>query len=556
MSSPAPTNGVAMTRKARCAGSVRFEKEAEFVEETAAQRWRRRAWLIGLALAASVAAGGVWLWNEQREAARVKEQELAAIAAVDAQLASARSAAQEAGLSPEEAVRRWEKLAGWQRRRAAMRPERFASEVEELRRTERQIETMHADLTQKASEEKEAAARTLLAQGDNEGGVALLHEALKLQRKVSAVDKGTNFDRELRLQRELEERVAEPLVKAVAAKTAEAQAALGAAEWERALAAFREARDTQDQLNRDFPRTRFSDLQAIGRLDAEIAALRASGLDVEVRAAMRRADEFRAAGDIDRAVKELVAAADAQRQLNERFAKSRFLSMERLEQIEVARQTMLAAEPLRAAAAAEASARRFLRKRQVYQAQQSVREGLEISEGVAKRFPKLRQADDSVRTTLAYLNVRSADIALLQDRVFDQLVPLTGARALLKTEVLQADFAKVMSSNPSRNPGRALPVDSVTYAEAEEFCRRLGWLLGWRVRLPSADELRDAGSDAQNVNGGLEEWLASTGGRETPEANVWRGAEGVASAARAERSRTRGFRVVVEVDLARLDAVE
>lgn len=526
------------------------------MEETAAQRWRRRAWLIGLTVVAAAAAGGIWLWNEERETARLKEQERAAIAAVDDQLAAARRAAQEAGIAPEENLRRWEKLAGWQRRRAALQPEQFASEIGELRRTERRIEAMRAELTQKASEEKETAARARLAQGDSDSAIELFREALKLQRMVAAADKGTNFDRELRLQRELEELVAEPLVKTVATKTAEAEQALAATEWRKALEAFRAARDTQDRLNREFPRTRYSDLQAIGRLDAEIAALTASGLDLAVREGMRRAAEARAAGDIDRAVKELVAAADAQRQLNERFAKSRFLSMERLEQIEVERQTLLAIEPLRAAAAAEDAARRFLRKRQVFQAQQSVREGLEIREDVAKRFPKLKQTDDAARMALAYLNVRSADIAAVQDRIFEQLVPLTGARALLKTEVLQADFAKVMSSNPSRNPGRALPVDSVTLAEAEEFCRRLGWLLGWRVRLPTAEELRDAGPDVQNVNGGLDEWLASSGGRETPDANVWRGTDGAAPAARNERSRTRGFRVVVEVDLARLDAIE
>ncbi|MBX3735919.1 MAG: hypothetical protein KF715_04445 [Candidatus Didemnitutus sp.] len=545
-----------MTRKARCAGSVRFEKEAEIVEETAAQRWRRRAWLIGLTLAAAAVAGGIWLWGEERELAQAKIQERAALAVVEEQLAAARSGTQEAGLTPEETIHRWEKLAGWQRRRAAMRPERFASEVEELRRTERQIETMRAARAQKASEEKETAARARLAAGDGEGGIALLREALKLQRTAATADKSANFDRELRLQRELEELVAEPMSKTVAAKTAEAQAALDAAQWVRALAAFREARDMQEHLNREFPRTRFSDLPAIGRLEAEIAALMASELDAAVRDGMRRAEELRAAGDIDRAVKELVAAADGQRQLNERFAKSRFLSMERLEQIEAERQTLLAAEPLRAAVAAEERARHFLRKRQVFQAQQSVREGLELCEDVAKRFPKLKQTDDAVRTALAYLNVRSADIATVQDRIFDQLVPLSGARALLKTEVLQADFAKVMSSNPSRNPGRALPVDSVTFAEAEEFCRRLGWLLGWRVRLPSADELREGAADAQNVNGGLEEWLASAGGRETTEANVWRGEGGVTPVARTERARTRGFRVVVEVDLTRLDAAE
>ena len=50
-----------MTRKPRCAGSVRFEKEGEFIEETAAQRWRRRLAIGGSLLLLSGGAAGWWL---------------------------------------------------------------------------------------------------------------------------------------------------------------------------------------------------------------------------------------------------------------------------------------------------------------------------------------------------------------------------------------------------------------------------------------------------------------------------------------------------------------
>ncbi len=547
-----------MTRKARCAGAVRFDKEAEFVEETATQRWRRRLTIAGGLVLLSGAAAGWWFWAEQRGDARDKVEHAAAVAAEETQLTAAQAALKEPNLAADEEIRRLEALASGQRRMAALRPERFEEQLEEVQRTEQRVAEARAVLARRRSDEAEAQAHARRAAGDVAGGAEQLREALRLQREVNAgaSDSVRNFDRELRLQRELAEIVAEPLLQTVTLKTEQAKAAIAGERWEEALGLFREAREIQERLNREFPRTRYSDLPAIARLDAEIAALTADGLDAQVNDRVQRARQLATGGRTEEAVKELVAAAAAQRQLNEHFGKSRFVSMERLEEIEVERQTLLVEEPLRAARAKAEDGRRFLRKRQIFQFQQSVREALEAMEDLKARFPKARLRDEELRMALAFLNLRSADIAALQDRIYDQLAPLgDGPRAMLRAEVLQVDFAKVVGLNPSRNPGRALPVDSVTYAEAEEFCRRLGWVLGWRVRLPTDDEMRSAqatGADFQNVSGGLAEWIASAGGRETPDASVWLNTGEIARAPRNERVRTRGFRVVVEVDLARL----
>jgi len=61
--------------------------------------------------------------------------------------------------------------------------------------------------------------------------------------------------------------------------------------------------------------------------------------------------------------------------------------------------------------------------------------------------------------------------------------------------VPQSLYVLVMNTNPSRNPGRTLPVDSINWSDAQEFCTRLSWMLGTTVRLPSADEFRVALGD-------------------------------------------------------------
>jgi hypothetical protein len=153
-----------------------------------------------------------------------------------------------------------------------------------------------------------------------------------------------------------------------------------------------------------------------------------------------------------------------------------------------------------------------------------------------------------------FLDSRSDDLATIQDRIYDQLLPLDiGAPvALLRIAVRQEDFVRVMSQNPSRRLSGDGAVDSVTAQEAAVFCERLGWILGRAVRLPSAMEMHAASQQAavgfSGVNDEFEEWLRFEGTGET--VPVWTAAgRQLLAAAPATRSRERGFRIVVEVDL-------
>lgn len=57
-----------------------------------------------------------------------------------------------------------------------------------------------------------------------------------------------------------------------------------------------------------------------------------------------------------------------------------------------------------------------------------------------------------------------------------------------KYEVTQAQYKAIMNANPSSFKGEALPVDSVSWIDAVEFCRKLSELTGRPYRLPTEAE--------------------------------------------------------------------
>jgi formylglycine-generating enzyme required for sulfatase activity len=69
-------------------------------------------------------------------------------------------------------------------------------------------------------------------------------------------------------------------------------------------------------------------------------------------------------------------------------------------------------------------------------------------------------------------------------------------------EVTQAQFEKMMGKNPSMFKGENLPVESVTYADTQEFCKRVSRINGKLVRLPTEAEWEFACRGAKGANTG------------------------------------------------------
>jgi len=389
-----------------------------------------------------------------------------------------------------------------------------------LARLESARGTLRARVAATRSEALEAEARAVELAGQGALAAEKFREALRLCREANANAASPaqrNLPREARLAEAVESTEARPLHAAVEVALTLAAAAKAQEHWDEAIKASMEARLAQAELNQRYPDTRFAEVAALSRIDAEIAALKTTGAAATIAARERDGDKAAAAGRADEADGLYAVAAEAQSDVNEKFPGPRFVSREHADELAAKRDTVLSAALLARAAELDREATATLGRRQTAAAAEKISLAAALFEKVVAEFPRSRSLEAGLRSKLAYLASRRGDLGALQGQVDVRLAPLPGGRGsrMLKTEVSQELYGRVMGENPSRHTGPALPVDLVSWDDAQEFCRRLAWLLGAPVRLPTEAKFRAALGEGALAQG---TWTADSSGGHSHEA--------------------------------------
>ena len=262
----------------------------------------------------------------------------------------------------------------------------------------------------------------------------------------------------------------------------------------KALAAYHRAHDLQLRLNREFGRTPFASLANLEELEVEIATLDSLGLRAEALDCAAQAVEAQGRGAPKEAAALFERARDAQQKLNNDFPRSRHASAERADEYEVGRQTELSVEAAERVARLDRSIAGKLRAREFADVAELVLEGARLNDAMFTQLPRSQKLDMELRRKFNYLLVQRDLIEPLGRVMADKFRPVPGRPgvAILATELPQRVYEIVSRSNPSRQVGDDLPVESVSLDDAQEFCRRLGWILGRTVRLPREAEYRAA----------------------------------------------------------------
>jgi len=467
------------------------------------------------------------------------------------------------------------------------------ADLRELRDLQQQRDSLQAASLDQRVGQLAAQAEAAAAKSEWTRAEAAWTEALRLQREINRSGADTarkNFVREGELVKTLQELAASPLAEEVREARRVAVEALANENWSDALAALVVARDQQRRINAEFPRSAAADLRLLDEIEREIESLDAAGIAAEVDGNEARGDEAFAAANYATAVEAFETARQGQLRLNREFSRSRFLSSPRVEQLERKRQTASSVPLLEGIRRDVERIDRLLRRREVGAAADRISAVAAELEEVFTQLPKSEKLDADLRLKLGYLATQVDRLEGIQDKVYERLVPLPGIseRRLLNTEFPQSLYLQVMRVNPSRQAGRAYPVDSVNWSEASTCCQRLSWILGRPVRLPTEDEFRIAVGDpaahqlisltggvatemtapmaARAANeagffdllGNLAEWLqpgatqselwAKTGGGSYLDEPSTLRSVPVREVQRTERARHLGFRIVVEFD--------
>lgn len=508
---------------------------------------------------------------------------VAAVAEIDRREAEYRRAV-DADLVTPEAVAALEEAEQKQEELVRTYPQLGGAYAERLVKLQTEVGSVRARTNQARIAELQGAGQAAMDAGRPAEAEPKLREALRLQHEANSSEaeaRFKNFVREASLQQTLENIAAAPLQEEVEAKTAQAREAAAARRWGNALELYLQARDAQNRINREYPKTKYASVAAADRLEVEISSLNATGLAENVDAQEKAGDAAMAAGNYAEAAPDYGRAVGLQTEINRRFGASRFVSARRLEELEAKRQTATSSPEVERLEALDRTIADLLAHRKVVAAEQPILEAEKLAGDVLVNYPKSRRLDARRKIKFSYLALRRGDLRAVQDQVYDAMVPLPEAdnRLMERTEFPQALYALVMNTNPSRNPGRELPVDSVSWSEAKECCERLGWMLGTEVRLPTEAEFaavlaagpgevveqadgkarsQAVGGHApnalgfQDIAGNLSEWLdasgeesrvVSAGGNyQTPGAELMKEVH-----YRGDRARQIGFRVVVEL---------
>lgn len=322
-------------------------------------------------------------------------------------------------------------------------------------------------------------------------------EAYQIQKSINedfSSSPYANSSRATLLNRKAQYVLAEPIFQTSIELERKSDLAIKNKEWEKALELLDEAIEVQNRINREFRNSKQGSALRLDLLNKKLLGIQSGQDNLAIIDLTTEGEILRAKGDMLDAASCFQEAARLQRNLNTKYPDSPHASNEKVLEFERKSQT---AQSYGLGLSIERNHDKltsFLAERRTYDAQEVIAKLTADIKYLRDAFPKSSLYDEEMNLKIRYLNIIQNDIGFIQDRVYELLLPIPDIDNLqmTRTEINQALYTFIMGDNPSRNMGEKKPVDSVSWLEAKDFCKRLGWILGREVRLPTQNEFRSA----------------------------------------------------------------
>ena len=341
----------------------------------------------------------------------------------------------------------------------------------------------------------EAKSQKLLDDGEFEAASLALKEAFQLQKKINELyplSSLANPNRATRLLREVRYLDAEPLARESLEAEKLADSLVSQEEWKKAEQALVKAMQIQERLNSDFRGTKQDSVPRYEQLSRKLEGIRSGQYKLKIIRLSNQADALHVKGETLEAAYMYEEVARMQRKLNEQYPESPDASSELVSDFERKSQTSQSYEIGLAIEADNARLRELLGSRRTYEAAEVIVDLRHSIQRLREVFPRSSLNNPELELKIRYLNLIQSDLAYIQDRIYDLLLPIPEVSdwQMMRTETSQALYSLIMGTNPSRNIADLSPVDSVSWKDAKTFCQRLSWIMGCEVRLPTEEEYR------------------------------------------------------------------
>ena len=375
----------------------------------------------------------------------------------------------------------------------------------------RRLHLIRGERLRHDSDEAEAKA-LVLAKTDEAAAIPLLRQAIAWEKEIETKWEFSGLaepGRRARLDTRLRRLESAPLWQKGRAIEAEAETLFAAGKFADAAAKFSQAIDCETDFlarYRDVRNTEF------GRSD-KLAERRETAFSGEawngIQSHRAQAEAFEKKGEWPSATRAWQAAVDAFAKLLTDYPKSSFA--DRTQEAAMATRLNFARfhEEIGALRTRCEQLRSALRARRadeaILLADNLVTEARRIGSANTGVF----RPEDDERKQLEYLAVNGAVVRSALGIIDQNLRPIPASSVrIYRTEIPQGLYASVMGANPSSARREANPVESVTYADAEAFAVRFGWILGAKVRLPTSAEFIAAVGDLSKNSVPAQAWTA------------------------------------------------